>query len=221
MQSCYGKYWEGTSDSPCKDGKGCSDYSDCLAIFANGVLLKAQKTVRVSDGVELLSKAVGVSPESVLLAINFQNNAGIVPAYAPEPVKIETAKPKAKAEDKPIKKSNPRHPKHDDSRWHRERSRNPLIAKLTPGMKLTVRYKGVDTETVVRKGYYLCNGIKYPTLYAAMVSITGTKSYPKQLRPDGTRPSGTREMTMMSAVRFYKLKKKFEENQQRAKKKRS
>ena len=92
MQSCFGKYWEGTNDSSCKDGNGCGDYSDCLAQFARGALLHAQQEGSALSGVDALSKKLGVSPGSVLLAINFQNNAGIVPVYAPkpEPVKAES-----------------------------------------------------------------------------------------------------------------------------------
>lgn len=215
MQSCFGKYWEGKNDGPCKEGKGCSYFHDCLAIFARDALLKAQQSLGPSASPSDIGNSIGVSPESVLLAVNFQKNVGIVPVYSEkiEPVVTTVEKVKPKKAKRTKKKraplSKPRGSQFDQIRWERERKRYPVIAMLTPGMKLERKYKGVVTETIVRKGYYSCNGIAYPTLYAAMVSITGTKSYKKQKRPDGTRPKGTREMTTMSAVRFYKLKERF------------
>lgn len=61
------------------------------------------------------------------------------------------------------------------SRWEKERARSPLIAKLTPGRKLSVEWPrgSGDTYTVTcKKGFYEYNGEKFPTLYKVTEHIT-------------------------------------------------
>lgn len=233
MQACFGRYWDGTANGSCK--KECEQFHECLARFARYPLKSVQETLGPKATAGELAGATGVNVTSILLAINFQHNAGIKPLYKevydepePEPVEEPAEELLVKNElqveetEEPGPLVKTRDPIHDKSRWTRERERYPLIAMLRPGMKLKRKYKGAMTETIVRKDHYLRDGVRYPTLYSAMISITGTKSYPKQRRADGTRPKGTREMTTMSAVRFYKLKKLFDDKgvKKRAKKKR-
>ncbi len=97
-------------------------------------------------------------------------------------------------------------PQHNQNRWERERKRTPLIAKLTPGMVIPWAYKGESGKVTVRKGYYSYQGEKYPTLYSLVKLLAGVKKFPKQLKADGSRPKGTRELVAYSAVKFFKLK---------------
>jgi hypothetical protein len=274
MSACLGKYWEGTAFSPCKE---CDRFDECLAKFATFYLVEYQKQLGSNASLDNLSKLSRVSPESILLAMNFQLNMGIVTVSSTEnldnehinvnggeicgtdnndfnraitvdpSVDIATANDTGTDSDVDINtdantgsdistnsnaitdmgsliadgesstdtKNNvvecpmikKRDKKYDLSRWERERKRSPIIAKLTPGMRLSRKWKGKLTETVVRKGYYIYDDVKYPTLYSVVVAITGTRSSPKQKRADGTRPAGTRQLTSYSAVRFFGLDK--------------
>jgi len=94
---------------------------------------------------------------------------------------------------------------HDKNRWERERKRSPLIAQLTPGMKLTRDWKGEDIVVIVRKGYYQFQEKKYPTLYSITKLVTGTHEAQCQKRADGSRPDGTRHLTNWSAAKFFRL----------------
>lgn len=96
-------------------------------------------------------------------------------------------------------------PKYNKDRHDRERKRSPEIAKLVPGTVIKRTWKGVETTTTVRQGYYQYNGNRYPTLYTVMVAITGLTPVAKQLR-NGKRPEGKRYMTAWSAVRFFQIK---------------
>ena len=60
---------------------------------------------------------------------------------------------------------------------------------------------------MVRKHHYRYKGRQYPTLYSVVKAIMGTKPHQKQVRSDGSRPRGTREMTTWSAVKFFGLAK--------------
>jgi hypothetical protein len=65
------------------------------------------------------------------------------------------------------------------SRWEKERARSPLIAKLTPGKKLTVEWprdSGDKYTVTCKKGHYEYNGTKFPTLYKVTEHITGEGS---------------------------------------------
>lgn len=102
--------------------------------------------------------------------------------------------------------------KHNKARFDRERKRSPLIRQLPAGYVVLRRYpyeKGTGPihRVVVRKGHYTYRSRRYPTLYAVMKAITGTRAYKKQYRPDGSRPRGTRELTVTSAVKFFGLAK--------------
>lgn len=210
MLACYGKHWEGVDGSKCKDGKGCKEFNNCLAWFARHELLRYQNEIGPGASLKKLSSLTGVSQDSVLLAIDFQKNIGLVPtpkAAVSDPEKVEPVTVAKKP-----KKIGPKRwdPKHDDARWLRERKRSKWIAMLTPGMKLPRKWKGTMTETRVFLGYYMVGDERYPTLYAAMVSITGTKAMPKQLRKNGTRPKGCRQMATYGAARWYGLEKRFE-----------
>jgi hypothetical protein len=239
--SCFGKYWEGTEDSPCKEGKGCGNYNDCLVKFSTGKLVEYQSLLGPKGTPKELSKLAGVSPESILLAMNFQKNAGILVGpnekeeepenslsiiqsgiedikagrtrtlsmselEEPEEIKEPPPEPKPRRGKKWDRK-------YDGSRWKRERRRSKVIGQLLPGMIIPFKYKNRYTKVVaegtvvVHKGYYTYDEQYFPTLYSIMISIIGTRPYPKQKRADGTRPKGTRQMSSFSAVRFFKLKK--------------
>lgn len=332
LPSCYGQYWEGIAGSDCTKGEVCGELDNCLAKFATTTLMQHQRKLGKDATPEKLSELASVRPEAILLALNFQKNAGIVPGAVPanpapaseqaqdselppppeepEPENVPSppdgdeedpivkkkqkksgdalnksaakntrgsakkappkSQPKAKAAPKKKaatkaktaskskkKASNPpvagpakrakgsagtttatsvsvasaqgssrkkrlskraalpvmNQPTrkwdavHNKSRWERERERSPLIAALPLGMKLRRVWKGEETLTEVKKGYYLHNGTRYPTLNSVMVSIMGLKPYPKQLLSDGTRPKGVRYMTAWSAPRWFGLEK--------------
>jgi len=176
--TCFGKYWEGVKGSPCKDGEGCNDFNECLARFATVELVKHQNELGPKATPEELAAFAGVSPESILLAMNFQKNAGILTKPSneessesgespsppeersseeeieksepeeEEPVELESEPEEEKPPEEPQK---PRRwdPKYNESRWKREREKSPKIAKLLPGMKLPFRYKNRITKLVV------------------------------------------------------------------------
>ena len=81
MRSCFGKYWEGANDSTCKEGAGCERLTACLISFAKGKLLETQQLLGPKATPKDLGDHIGVSPEAVLLAINFQKNIGSTPNY--------------------------------------------------------------------------------------------------------------------------------------------
>lgn len=95
-------------------------------------------------------------------------------------------------------------------RFTREREKHPLIAALTPGIKLRRRSRktGKVHELTVGNGYYEMKGVHYKTLQQATNAAAGTNYYPKQMR-DGVRPKGSRRMCDWGAVRFWKLKALF------------
>ena len=292
---CYGLYWEGIAGSVCIDGEEknpgeCSALNECLAKFASGKLIAYQRELGKEGATpSKLAKLASVSPEAILLAINFQNNAGFDPfkekepkedeitdeeeketgeetQYEPtegteegqkedtvekgktekgrakgekkvNPVKRKPGRPKTKPPDDPVVAVNPPKARPVKSakvlarktrksvktagaqagrlkltkeqkyleRWLRERERSPLIAKLTPGMKITRLWYGIEKVVIVRYGYYQYKGGKWPTLYMIMKDIAGTITVPKQRKRDGTRLPGTNQKTTQSAVRFFRL----------------
>jgi hypothetical protein len=186
-------------------------FDKCLAYFSRITLLRLQEKSGPLAKPRELATALGVSAESVLLAIAFQKRTGIIPCLpAKKAISVFSSDPCDDDDNDQEAGSIKTNPGCDPGRFLRERTRSVLIAMLTPGMVLRSTCKGERFETLVMVDHYVVLGIKYPTLYAAMVSITGTRPYPKQLLDDGTRPPGTREMTKMSAVRYYGLKRKFE-----------
>lgn len=101
-------------------------------------------------------------------------------------------------------------PEHNLDRFKRERKRSPLIRRLKPGYVLNREFpmgSGVNHRVVVNKDHYKYRGKKHPTLYSVVKEIMGTKPHKKQLRSDGTRPRGTREMIPWSAAKFFGLAK--------------
>lgn len=78
---CYGQYWEGIAGSDCVTGD-CKALDECLARFASGALVAAQLELGQSADIEALAEKTSIKPEAILLAINFQINAGIVVPYA-------------------------------------------------------------------------------------------------------------------------------------------
>lgn len=204
MNPCFGKYWEITRGSKCIEDGGCSIYNDCLAHFASKVLVKHQRSLgKESATVELLSEISAVSPESIRMALQYQVDEKIE-VY---PTEEEVSEPEDVTEPEIEKTPTTKQwdPKHNESRWLRERKRSPLIAKLLPGMKINKKWRGTIYSVIVHKGYYLYNDTEYPTLYSVVVAITGTKPCPKQKRRDGTMPTGTRQLTSWSATRFFGL----------------
>jgi hypothetical protein len=95
------------------------------------------------------------------------------------------------------------------TRWLRERENNKLIAMLVPTQTLVREYKGVRHHCKILKDGYEYQGQKFPTLYAVVKVITGTKTAKRQKGPDGTRPKGSRQLCSWSAPRFWKLKEHF------------
>lgn len=95
-------------------------------------------------------------------------------------------------------------------RFTREREKHPLIAALTPGIKLRRRSRktGKVHELTVGNGYYEMKGVHYKTLQQATNAAAGTNYYPKQMR-NGVRPKGSRRMCDWGAVRFWKLEALF------------
>lgn len=91
------------------------------------------------------------------------------------------------------------------ARWQREREKHPMIALLTPGVRISKVYKGETFKVTVRNGYYLFNGEKYPTLQSVTTAATGVKDYPKQAYK-GQEMKGTRKTGNWSAMRFWKIK---------------
>lgn len=103
-------------------------------------------------------------------------------------------------------------PEHDQTRWARERRRNPLVRKLQEGYALERRWPllaglGPIHRVIVGKQSYRYCGKAYPTLYAVMQAIVGLTSGPKQLRADGTRPEGRKATGNWSVTRFFSLEK--------------
>lgn len=328
LPSCFGQYWEGVAGSDCTVGDSCKELDTCLARFASVTLVKYQRKLGKEATPEKLSLLTSVRPEAILLALNFQKNAGIsldseVPQLPPSnntddateqdaeiippppeestledipdppdatdgvddamakkkeleerikksaadnalaedavPVPVKkrgrkkkvvesTAKSKSgkkargKAVNPPVAEPAKRakgsaerktkrsasdawaqasiqkhqetppgqpmrrwDPVHNKTRWERERERNPLIAALPVGLTVPRLWRGETTVTLVRQGYYLYNGVRYPTLNSVMVAIMGLRPYPKQLKKDGTRPEGVRYMTPWSATRWFGL----------------
>ena len=124
------------------------------------------------------------------------------------PAKRRTAKSAARAKV-PVG-SRTWSPEHNLARFKRERKRSPLIRKLKPGYVLNREFpmgSGINHRVVVERDNYKYRGKKYPTLYAVVKAIMGTKPHKKQLRSDGTRPRGTRELIPWSAVKFFGLAK--------------
>lgn len=214
---CQGLYWDPTGESKCVK---CGARNECLAEFARGELAEKQKSLDDPTPAEL-SLATGVCPESIEAAIEFQKNSGLgpvepLPDYAPAPPyvrvpgPVEAPKPfeapiqeaKPPAEEKSLKWD----PRHDAERWNRERARSPLIARLTPGMVIRKKYKGNHYEVAVLSDGYSYKDVKYPTLYAAMVAITGKVEGPNRIK-DGKRLPGTRMGTTFSSARFFNLYK--------------
>lgn len=96
-------------------------------------------------------------------------------------------------------------PEFDLQRWTRERARNRWLGMIPLGMRLTAQHEGETYEVLCLRGKYVCRGWWWPTLYVTMKAITGTVAYPKQLRSDGTRPKGVRNLTNWSTTRFFRV----------------
>ena len=96
-------------------------------------------------------------------------------------------------------------PDYDLQRWTRERARNRWLGMIPLGMRLTAQFEGETYEVLCLRGKYACRGWWWPTLYAIMKAITGTVPYPKQLRSDGTRLKGVRNLTNWSTTRFFRV----------------
>lgn len=107
----------------------------------------------------------------------------------------------------PVNRKREWSPKRDKSRWLREREKNPAIAALTPGIILRREYRGNWYEVKVVQGGYIYDKHLYPTLYAVVKVIVGTKEVPRQRNKDGHRPAGSRNLCNWSACRFWKLGK--------------
>lgn len=92
-----------------------------------------------------------------------------------------------------------------EARRERERARNKWIRMLTPGMVLRREWDGEIHEVKVRKADYWYRNKAYPTLYAVVKVITGTREAPKQKTAEGKRPKGKRQLCNWSAARFFNL----------------
>ena len=62
------------------------------------------------------------------------------------------------------------------ARWMRERGRNRKIARLKINSTLKVQRNGSAHQCKVKKGHYLYEGQKFPTLYKVTEHITGKGS---------------------------------------------
>jgi len=210
---CYGVIWNGTQESPCRV-YSCGLFDECQYEFSKGTLLSAQQQLGPKASLEQLAVFLNVPAESILLAMNFQQNIGVVPFPPPQKQKpVQTPEPvqKKKKPEKDIVKKSKRHGHpwgsgRDGDRWERERQKSELVRLLAPGMVIDTRWRGETYQLTVVNGGYKVGDETYPTLYAATVSIVGTKSVPKQLLGDGSRPEGFRQVCPYSGPKFWKLR---------------
>lgn len=85
-------------------------------------------------------------------------------------------------------------------RWLRERQRSPEIAAIPCGNSVSREYHGSVHTATCCDGYWLYNGVEYPTLYTVAMAITGAKEYERADK------QAKRTMSNWSAVRFFKLR---------------
>ncbi len=196
---CHGKFWQAVEGTPLCEK--CGARNDCLAEFVRGPLAKSRSALD-DPTPENLSNVTGVCVEAILVALQFQRNSGlgteepppssepvVDPNPTPEPVKAPA--PETGSKPGPSRKrAAVWDPRHDATRWERERTRSPLIARLTPGMVLRREHKDVRYEVKVVSDGYSYDDTKYPTLYSVTKAITGA--------------------TAWSAARFFNLAKLLE-----------
>ncbi len=183
---CFGKYWEAVPGPPGDNCRKCNIESKCLAEFATVTIRAAINQIGAAS-LSALADHLEVDEQAVLLAMAYTPRPKQTPVTTeerkadppPKNIRKKTGKKKKRKAKKKKRKGTWQWGEHThEARWNQERERNPVIAQLTPGMKLETTYKGVSYTAGVKKGGYTCNENgkqqTFPTLHMLTEHVAGT-----------------------------------------------